>query len=90
MCRKLWRCLPYICLALLVVFLLFVLVMAIFRPTPEEVELYYEMARMREEMRAELEHQHRRELLREVVHKAFAASLHEDPYDYCDECDEDG
>ncbi len=85
-CRKLWKCLPYICIGLVVVLLLFVLMATIFRPTPEEMELYYEMSRLREERQALLDQKRKREVLWEAAHRAYVERVHEGAYDYCEEC----
>ena len=85
-CRKTWRCLPYIGLGLLAVFLLHFFIMIIMKPTPEEMELWYEMDRMRQELqRVELER--KREVLWREAQRALLERLHEEAgYDYCEEC----
>ena len=69
--------------------LLFILLAIIFRPTPEEMELYYEMSRLRDERQALLEHRRRRDMLIEAAHQAYVERrFHEGAYDYCEECSE--
>ena len=90
MCRKLWKCLPYICIGLVVAFLLFIMMVIIFRPTPEELELYYEMSRLREERQALLEDKRKRDILWKLkaAHRAHVERVHDGAYDYCEECSE--
>ena len=71
----------------MVAFLLFSMMAIIFRPTPEEMELYYEMSRLREERQALLDQKRRREALWEAAHR-YVERVHEGAYDYCEECSE--
>ena len=88
-CRKIWRCLPYVGFGLLVTFLVLILILVMFKPSPEEMDMYYELVRLREERRVELEHRRERQSLLEAAHRPYLGRLHEGAYDYCEECGQD-
>ena len=90
MCRKIWRCLPYVAFGLLVLFLLHILIVSMFQPSPEEMDMYYELVRLREERRVEVEYRRQRQSVLEAAHRAYLERLHEEDYDYCHDCGQDG